>query len=91
MDSDPGLRRTQIFMPSSLIHAIDAEVGKQHRSEFIVETIAAELHRRRLRVALAEMDGALADIDIPGWESPAAAAAWVRALRDGQDAAPGPE
>jgi hypothetical protein len=30
--------------------------------------------------------GALADVDIPGWETPEAAAAWVRALRDEAEA-----
>jgi hypothetical protein len=30
--------------------------------------------------------GALADVDIPGWETPEAAAAWVRGLRDEAEA-----
>jgi hypothetical protein len=30
--------------------------------------------------------GALADVDIPGWETPEAAAAWVRALGDEAEA-----
>lgn len=70
-------------MPESTVAAIDVIAGKRGRSQFITETVEAELRRRRLSAALAEMDGALADFDIPGWETPEAAAEWVRALRDG--------
>lgn len=79
------LRRTHVLLPEDLLQEIDSLVGARRRSRFIAETVAAELHRRRLKAAVAEMDGALADVDIPGWETPDAAAAWVRALRDADE------
>jgi len=85
VDDTRKQRRIHIVMPGDLVAAIDALVGQRRRSQFIAETISAELRRRRLDAALAEMDGALADFDIPGWETPEAAAAWVRALRDGDE------
>lgn len=86
MSVEAKQRRVHVVMPEELIEAVDALVGQRRRSQFIAETVAAELRRRRLAAALAEMDGALADFDIPGWETPEAAAAWVRALRDGAEA-----
>jgi hypothetical protein len=91
MSSDSRYRRIHVVMPEELVAEIDAMVGKRHRSRFVVETIAAELQRRRLREALAEMDGALAGFDIPGWETPESAVAWVRAVRDGVEVAQSPE
>jgi hypothetical protein len=91
MGVEARLRRVHVVMPSDLVEAVDALVGKRRRSQFIAETVDAELRRRRLDAALAEMDGALADFDIPGWETPEAAAAWVRALRDGVDVGQGSE
>ena len=88
MDTESRCRRVHVVMPESTVEAIDAIAGKRGRSQFITETVEAELRRRRLRVALAEMDGALADYDIPGWETPESAAAWVRALRDGVEVDP---
>ena len=93
MDANVKLRRVHVIMPEELVDAVDALVGKRRRSKFLAITIAAELRRRRLRVALVEMEGSLADIDIPGWESSEAAAEWVRALRRGDPvgASPIPE
>lgn len=85
MSVEAKQRRVHVVMPEELIEAVDALVGRRRRSQFIAETVAAELRRRRLGAALAEMDGALADFDIPGWETPEAAVAWVRALRDGAE------
>jgi hypothetical protein len=91
MDASIKPRRVHVVLPEDLVAAIDTLVGKRHRSQFIAETVAAELRRRRLQSALAEMDGALADFDIPGWETPEAAADWVRAVRDGIEVAQIPE
>lgn len=77
-------RRIHVTMPEELLDAVDAFVERKHRSQFIAETIAAELKRRRLSAALDEMSGSLADVDIPGWETPESAAAWVRAQRRGE-------
>ena len=91
MDTDVKARRVHVVLPEDLVAAIDTLVGKRRRSQFIADTVAAELRRQRLQAALAEMDGALADFDIPGWETPEAAAAWVRAVRDGVEVAQNPE
>lgn len=84
METGTRSRRIHVTMPAELLDAVDALVEPKHRSQFIAETIAAELKRRRLSAALAEMDGALADVDIPGWETRESAAEWVRALRRGE-------
>lgn len=84
--TESKLRRVHVLMPKELVSAIDALVGSRRRSRFIVEAVDGELRRRRQRAAIAEMDGALADVDIPGWETPEAAAAWGRALRDETEA-----
>jgi hypothetical protein len=68
---------------SELLVTLDATTAIERRSRFVAEAIAAQLRRRRLEKALAEMAGSLADVDIPGWESRESAAAWVRALRAG--------
>ena len=87
MNDEGPHRRVHVVMPESTVEEIDVIAGKRGRSQFITETVEAELRRRRLRAALAEMDGALADVDIPGWETRESIAAWVRALRDGEEVA----
>jgi hypothetical protein len=71
-------------VPADLVAAIDGVVGRRHRDRFIAKTLAAELRRRRLKRALDEVAGSLADVDIPGWETPEAAAEWGRAQRRGE-------
>ena len=77
------MRRTHVVLPEGLLAKIDELVGKRERSRFIAEVLDAEVRRRRLSIALDEMDGFLADEDIPGWETPEAAVGWVRAIRSG--------
>ena len=83
MSSEATYRRVHVMVPTELLSDLDATVGERRRSHFIVEAITTELRRRRLKQALAEMAGSLADVDIPGWETRESAAAWVRALRAG--------
>jgi hypothetical protein len=83
MSSGAAYRRVHVMVPTELLSALDATVGERRRSHFIVEAIETELRRQRLRRALSEMEGSLANVDIPGWETRESAAAWVRALRDG--------
>ena len=83
MSSEAAYRRVHIMIPTELLSTLDATVGERRRSHFIVEAISTELRRRRLKKALAEMNGSLANVDIPGWETRESAAAWVRALRAG--------
>lgn len=85
MTSSSRLKRTHVLLPEDLLDDVDALVGARRRSSFIADAVMSEVRRRRLKAAVAEMDGALADVDIPGWETPEAAAAWVRALRDGEE------
>src|SRR5262245_31474975 len=87
MSSESAFRRVHVMVPTELLSALDATVGERRRSHFIVEAIATELRRRRLKRALTEMNGSLANVAIPGWETRDSAAAWVRALRAGTLAA----
>ncbi len=84
MPGHDGSRRTHDPLPDDLVERIDEIVGTRERSRFIAEVLAAEVRRRRMRAALDESHGSLADVDIPGWEAPAAAAEWVRAGRRGE-------
>ena len=83
MVTDTRQRRAHIVMPVELVEEIDAQVGPRKRSRFVQEAVEEKLRRHRLQTSLAEMAGSLADVDIPGWETPEAAAEWVRALRRG--------
>ena len=83
MVTDTRQRRAHIVMPVELVEEIDAQVGPRKRSQFVQEAVKEKLRRQRLQTSLAEMAGSLADVDIPGWETPEAAAEWVRALRRG--------
>lgn len=83
MPDPTAMRRTHVLLPENLVGEIDGLVGPRARSRFIAEAVEGEVRRRRLRAALREMDGDLADVDIPGWETPEAAAEWVRAIRGG--------
>ena len=82
MVTDTRQRRAHIVMPAELVEEIDAQVGPRRRSR-LFRRRSRELRRQRLQASLAEMAGSLADADIPGWETPEAAAEWVRALRRG--------
>lgn len=73
--------RTHIMIPTELIDAVDELVGPRGRSAFFAEAAERELSRRRLVEAASRAAGALADVDVPGWESPESASAWVRDLR----------
>ncbi len=79
-----GMRRIHVLLPEDLVERIDEMVGKRERSRFIAEVLDAEVRRRRTRQALRDLEGVLADVDIPGWETPEAAAEWVRAGRRGE-------
>lgn len=83
MATSGGRRRAHVILPDDLVREIDERVGQRRRSEFIQQAVEEKLSRQRVQASLAEMAGALADVDIPGWESPEAAAEWVRALRRG--------
>jgi len=71
-----------VILPSDLVKEIDRRVGVERRSEFVAGVVRQELDDidARLR-AFDEFVGSLADLDIPGWETPEAVAEWVREQR----------
>jgi hypothetical protein len=77
--------RVQLAVPRDLVAAVDRLVGRSHRSAFIAEAVAEKLARLRLAAAAEQAAGSLASVDVPGWESPEAASAWVRASRQADD------
>jgi len=77
--------RTHIVIDRDLIEEVDRLVGPRHRSEFIAEAIEKKLEQERLRKAAHKAAGALADVDIPGWETHESAVEWVRSLRREND------
>lgn len=87
-DTTKRRRRAHIVLPVDLIHEVDGRVGQRRRSRFVQEAVEEKLARHRLKVALAEMDGALAGVDTPGWETPEAARDWVRSSRREEDPEP---
>jgi hypothetical protein len=76
--------RVHVTLPEDIVAAVDGLAGAGGRSQFIADAVDLELRRRRLSAALEEMSGSLAEVDIPGWDTPESAAAWVRALRSGE-------
>jgi metal-responsive CopG/Arc/MetJ family transcriptional regulator len=79
-------RRTHVVLPEDLLAKIDELVGKRERSRFIAEVLEAEVRRRRQLAAIAKLDGALAGVEIPGWETPESTIEWIRAGRRGDHA-----
>ena len=75
------LKRTHVLLPTELIGEIDRRVGVRRRSAFLAEAARHELRRRNQLATLETFAGYLKDVDVPGWESPEAASAWVREQR----------
>lgn len=74
-------KRTHVVLPSGVMAAIDAQVGKRQRSRFIVHAAERELRRLEQAKAVKAAAGAWRSEDHP--EHRRAAAAWVRKLRAG--------
>jgi hypothetical protein len=79
--------RIHVIVSKELLDAVDELVGTRKRSAFIAEAVEAKVAHERLGKALKETAGALADVDIPEWETPEKTSAWVRELRAIDDAA----
>jgi hypothetical protein len=77
--------RTHVVIPRDLVASVDEVAGKRARSRFIADAVAEKLARVRRQTVLRDAAGALADRDIPGWESSAAASDWVRQSRARDD------
>ena len=71
------LVRTHVRLPEELVREVDRVVGARRRSRFVEEAIRGQLKREKMATALEKVAGSLKDIDIPGWETPKAASAWV--------------
>jgi hypothetical protein len=76
------MTRAHVILPEELIDEIDRRVGRRKRSQFISDTLDAEL--RRIEAAEAA-GGSLRDVDVPGWESAESTIEWVRQLRRQSD------
>ena len=73
--------RTHIQMPAGLAKDIDELVGPRGRSNFLVETAAKEVRRRKLLAFLASDEPAWRDEDHPDLVE-LGTAEWVRSLRN---------
>lgn len=72
-------RRTHVALPSGVISAIDAAVGRRGRSRFILQATGRELKRLAQAMALRSAAGSWADRDHP--ELRKGSAAWVNRIR----------
>ncbi|HET7036731.1 MAG TPA: ribbon-helix-helix domain-containing protein [Thermomicrobiaceae bacterium] len=73
--------RTHVVLPKELVEEVDRLVGPRHRSEFLAEAIAEKLRHERLMHVARRVAGSLADVAIPGWETPESTVEWVRRRR----------
>jgi hypothetical protein len=78
--------RTHVVIPQDLVAAVDRLVGRRRRSAFFAEAAAEKLARLHLAAVAEQAAGSLASVAVPGWETPDAASAWVRASRQADDA-----
>ena len=80
-----AMRRVHLEIPEEVLAEVDALVGPRQRSQFVTAVVREKLDRLRLRRLAREAAGSLAGVDVPGWETPEAADAWLRELRHGWD------
>ena len=79
------LVRTHVRLPEELVREVDRVVGTRRRSRFVEEAIRNQLKRQKMATALEKVAGSLKDVDVPGWETPEAASAWVAESRAEHD------
>ena len=72
-------QRTHIILPQDLLAEVDGLVGPRGRSAFLVETVRAELQRRKLLEFLRSDEPIWRDENHP--ELANGSEAWVRSLR----------
>ena len=77
--------RTHVVLAAHTLDDLDAEVSAGERSRFVAEAVERELRRRELLQLAEELAGSLAEVDIPGWETPESTSRWVRELRQEAD------
>ncbi len=73
--------RAHVVMPKDVLTEVDELVGPRRRSHYVTDAVEERLRRDRLLRAIDEMAGSLADVDIPGWETPESTSEWIRNLR----------
>ena len=73
--------RAHVVISPDLLEEVDRLVGPRRRSQFFTEAIQEKVKRVKLAEAARKAAGSLAGVQIPGWESSEAAAAWVRSSR----------
>lgn len=79
-------RRAHVALPDELLKQIDERVGQRKRSEFIQEAIEDKLSVLRRAERFKQVVGSIGNGDIPEWDTPEMAAAWVRKIRKDSDA-----
>ncbi len=78
-----AVRRTHVVIPSGVVSAIDAAVGRRGRSRFIVQAAERELKRLAQAKALRAAAGSWAERDHP--ELRTGSATWVKWIRSEGD------
>jgi hypothetical protein len=73
--------RAHVLMPRETVEAIDRVVGRRGRSRFVADAAEEKLRRLRLLAAADRIAGSLANVDTPGWNTPAEVLDWVRGQR----------
>ncbi len=78
--------RTHVVLPEDLVQALNKEVGKGKRNQFIEQAIREKLKRETLLSALKMTAGVLSAKEHPEWTTGEDVAAWVRESRILDDA-----
>ena len=81
--------RTHVVLPEDLVQALNKEVGKGKRNQFIEQAIREKLRRETLLSALKMTAGVLSAKEHPEWTTGEDVAAWVRESRILDDAGRG--
>lgn len=86
MGKKPGA--TTVTLPRELTDAVDAIVGETARDRYVADLVREGVQRDQERTrtahqreALMGLRGALADVEIPAWDTPERASQWVHDLR----------
>lgn len=77
--------RAHVVVPEELVKEVDGLVGARRRSRFFADAVREKVARVKLANAAQKAAGSLRDVEIPGWETSEAAAAWVHASRHQAD------
>lgn len=81
--------RTHVVLPEELVQALNKEVGKGKRNQFIEQAIREKLRRETVLSALRMTAGVLSAQEHPEWTTGEDVAAWVRESRILDDAGRG--